>query len=91
VWNGGQHGEDALLASCYKTALGLAQQVGLATIAFPAISCGVYHFPVEQAAKIAVQTICRTLPACPAITKVLLVAFSPAIEAALARAVRESV
>jgi O-acetyl-ADP-ribose deacetylase (regulator of RNase III) len=91
VWNGGQHGEDALLASCYQTALGLAQQQGLATIAFPAISCGVYHFPVERAAKIAVQTIHRALPACPSITKVLLVAFGPVIEAALALAMRESV
>jgi O-acetyl-ADP-ribose deacetylase (regulator of RNase III) len=91
VWNGGTHGEDALLASCYETALGLAQQHGLATIAFPAISCGVYHFPVERAARIAVRTIRHALPACPSITKVLLVAFNPAIEAALAQAVRESV
>jgi O-acetyl-ADP-ribose deacetylase len=91
VWNGGKHGEDALLASCYATALALAQQHGLATIAFPAISCGVYHFPSERAARIAVQTLRRTLPDCPALTKVLLVAFGPAIEAALALALRESV
>jgi O-acetyl-ADP-ribose deacetylase (regulator of RNase III) len=91
VWNGGQHGEDALLASCYKTALGLARQHGLATIAFPAISCGVSHFPIERAARIAVQTIRRTLPACPSITKVVLVAFGPAIETALDLATRESV
>ena len=91
VWNGGQHGEAALLGSCYATALGLAQQHGLATIAFPAVSCGVYHFPIERAARIAVQTIRHTLPACPSITKVLLVAFGPANEAALALALRESV
>jgi O-acetyl-ADP-ribose deacetylase len=91
VWNGGQHGEDGLLASCYETALGLAQQQGLATLAFPAISCGVYHFPIERAARIAVQNIRRTLPVCPAITKVLLVAFGPAIETALALALCESV
>ena len=91
VWNGGTHGEDALLASCYETALGLAQQHGMATIAFPAISCGVYHFPVERAGKIAVQTIRRALPACPSITSVLLVAFGPAVETALALALRESV
>jgi len=91
VWNGGTHGEDALLASCYETALGLAQEHHMATIAFPAISCGVYHFPVERAARIAVQTIQRTLPACPSITTVLLVAFGPAIEAALTLALRESV
>jgi O-acetyl-ADP-ribose deacetylase (regulator of RNase III) len=91
VWKGGGHGEDALLASCYDNALGLAQRHGLATIAFPAISCGVYHFPIERAAKIAVRTIRRTLPACPAITQVLLVAFGPAIETALALALHESV
>ncbi len=91
VWNGGNRGEDELLASCYKTALGLAGRQGLATIAFPAISCGVYRFPVERAARIAVQTIRRTLPACPSLTKVLLVAFSPAIESELALALGESV
>jgi len=91
VWNGGKHGEDGLLTTCYETALGIAGQHGLATIAFPAISCGVYHFPIERAARIAVQTIRRTLPAHPSITKVLLVAFGPAIETALALALRESV
>ncbi len=91
VWNGGKHGEDALLASCYATALELAQQQGLATIAFPAISCGVYHFPIERAARIAVLTIRRTLPACPSLAKVLLVAFSPAVETALELALRDSV
>jgi O-acetyl-ADP-ribose deacetylase (regulator of RNase III) len=91
VWNGGSHGEDALLASCYETALALAQQQGLATIAFPALSCGVYHFPIERAARIAVHAIRRALATCPSITKVLLVAFSPAIETALALALRESV
>jgi O-acetyl-ADP-ribose deacetylase (regulator of RNase III) len=91
VWNGGNHGEDDLLASCYKNAFALAQQQGLATIAFPAISCGVYHFPIERAARIAVQTIRSALPSCPSLTKVLLVAFSPAIEMALALALRESV
>jgi O-acetyl-ADP-ribose deacetylase (regulator of RNase III) len=89
VWNGGNHGEERLLTSCYETALRLAGQHGLATVAFPAISCGVYHFPIERAARIAVHTIYRTLPACPSVTKVLLVAFGPAIEAALALALRD--
>jgi O-acetyl-ADP-ribose deacetylase (regulator of RNase III) len=91
VWNGGNHGEDALLASCYQAALRLAERQGLATVAFPAISCGVYRFPIVRAARIAVQTIHRTLPFCPSLTKVLLVAFSPAIESVLALALRESV
>jgi len=91
VWNGGSSGEDGLLASCYETALNLAQHHGLATIAFPAISCGVYHFPIDRAGQIAVRTIRRTLPTCPSITKVLLIAFDPAVESALALALRESV
>ena len=91
VWAGGTHGEDALLASCYEAALRLAQLGDLATIAFPAISCGVYRFPIERAARIAVQTIRRTLPSCPSIAKVLLVAFGSTIETALVQALRESV
>jgi O-acetyl-ADP-ribose deacetylase (regulator of RNase III) len=91
VWNGGSRGEDALLATCYETALGLARERGLATIAFPAISCGAYHFPIERAAGIAVRTIRRTLPACQSITHVLLVALSLDIKTALDLALRESV
>jgi len=91
VWNGGAHGEDGLLTSCYETALEIAHQQRLTTIAFPAVSCGVYHFPIDRAAHIAVRTIRRTLPACPSITQVLLVAFGPAAEAALMLALRESV
>jgi O-acetyl-ADP-ribose deacetylase (regulator of RNase III) len=91
VWDGGAQGEDALLASCYETALQLAQQKGLETIAFPAISCGVYRFPIDRAAGIAVRTLRLALPRHPSITKVLLVAFSPAVETALGLALRESV
>jgi len=91
VWNGGSRGEDALLATCYETALDLARERGLATIAFPAISCGVYHFPIERAARIAVRTIRRTLPACQSITHVQLVAFSLDVKTALDLALRESV
>ena len=91
VWNGGGRDEDALLASCYATSLALAQQHGLSSIAFPAISCGVYHFPVERAARIAVRSIREMLPTCPAIARVLLVAFGPRVENALGLALRESV
>jgi O-acetyl-ADP-ribose deacetylase (regulator of RNase III) len=51
----------------------------------------VYHFPIDRAGQIAVRTIRRTLPTCPSITKVLLIAFDPAVESALALALRESV
>jgi O-acetyl-ADP-ribose deacetylase len=91
VWTGGHHGEDALLASCYETALKLAEQHALKSIAFPAISCGVYRFPMDRAAAIALRTLRSTLPTCPGIDTVILVAFNPDIEAALAKASAESV
>ena len=56
VWNGGDHGEEELLADCYPNSLGLARQHGLKTIAFPAISTGIYRFPAEPAARIAIRT-----------------------------------
>jgi O-acetyl-ADP-ribose deacetylase (regulator of RNase III) len=55
VWDGGGSGEPELLASCYRRSLALALEHGVRTIAFPAISCGVYGYPMEQAAKIAVH------------------------------------
>jgi O-acetyl-ADP-ribose deacetylase (regulator of RNase III) len=91
VWQGGTRDEVTLLASCYATSLRLAQRHGLSSVAFPAISCGVYRFPVERAARIAVGAIRQTLPSCPAITRVLLVAFDPSTELALKNALRESV
>jgi O-acetyl-ADP-ribose deacetylase len=53
VWNGGGNNEEKLLASCYRQSLKLAQENGLKTIAFPAISCGIYKYPIEQATKVA--------------------------------------
>jgi O-acetyl-ADP-ribose deacetylase (regulator of RNase III) len=57
IWHGGNNNERELLKSCYVTALNLAKEKGLKTIAFPAISCGIYHFPLEEAAKIATDTV----------------------------------
>lgn len=56
VWRGGGHGEAELLAACYRNSLELAREHSLRSIAFPAISCGVYGYPAEQAAAIAVST-----------------------------------
>jgi len=57
VWHGGNRGEDDLLSSCYRNSLNLAQKYQVKSIAFPAISCGVYRFPLESAAHIAVETV----------------------------------
>ena len=65
VWNGGVQREPDLLASCYRTALDLAAQHGLHSIAFPAISTGVYRFPADRAAEIAVGTVASELSASP--------------------------
>lgn len=61
VWRGGEHGEAELLASCYRRSLELAAEKGAKSLAFPAISTGVYGFPAEKAAKIAVQTVREAL------------------------------
>lgn len=57
VWYGGNKNEQELLKSCYTTALNLAKEYNIKTIAFPAISCGVYHFPIDKACKIAYDTV----------------------------------
>jgi O-acetyl-ADP-ribose deacetylase (regulator of RNase III) len=78
VWGGGTEGEDDLLASCYRTALELAAEHRLASIAFPSISTGIYRFPPERAARIAVGTVADQI-ATPArgIERVVFCCFSP--------------
>lgn len=61
VWHGGDHGEAELLASCYRRSLQVAEEHGIRRIAFPSISTGVYHYPVKEAAKIAVGTVTEFL------------------------------
>lgn len=72
LWEGGGHGEADVLASCYRRSLQLADELGARTVAFPAIATGVYGFPPDQAARIAVSTI-RTTPT--TVQRVRLVAF----------------
>lgn len=76
VWNGGKNNEDELLANCYRNALNLAAEHHLKTIAFPAISTGVYHFPFERAAKIAYKTVSNFLIENKLPEKVIFILFS---------------
>lgn len=76
VWHGGDDGEAALLASCYRESLRLAAAHGAASVAFPSISTGVYGYPVEDAARIAVETVRATLPELEAIREVVFCCFS---------------
>lgn len=61
VWNGGSQGERRLLASCYRRSLEVAVEHGCATVAFPCISTGVYGYPIEPAAKVAIETVRETV------------------------------
>ena len=72
VWQGGHAGEDELLASCYRESLKLAASVGATTVAFPAISTGAYGFPLERAARIAIDEIATQLGRHPEIERVLI-------------------
>jgi O-acetyl-ADP-ribose deacetylase (regulator of RNase III) len=76
VWNGGKANQEALLASCYRTALDLAVQHKLVSIAYPAISTGIYRFPADLAARIAVGTVATTLNDPLGIERVVFCCFS---------------
>ncbi|MGH2571579.1 MAG: O-acetyl-ADP-ribose deacetylase [bacterium] len=86
IWQGGTSGEPELLASCYRNALALAAERGAASIAFPAISCGIYGYPPERAAAVAVRGVAAFLEATPDFESVLLVAFQKDVAASLQRA-----
>jgi len=75
VWNGGKYNEDELLSNCYRNSLKLAVENDVKTIAFPAISTGVYHFPLERAAKIAINEVKKFLEKNNSIGKVIFVCF----------------
>lgn len=75
VWRGGEHQEDVLLAQCYRNSLALAQKQGIRSLAFPAISTGVYRFPLERATRIAVTEVKHFLSSHPSIEEVRFVCF----------------
>jgi O-acetyl-ADP-ribose deacetylase len=79
VWHGGAHGEADLLASCYRRSLEIAQQARCTSIAFPAISCGIYHFPADEAVQIALDTVLDTLPRTSQIERVTFACFDSAM------------
>src|SRR5881396_3244400 len=78
-WTGGKRGEPQTLASCYRNSLQLAVENGIKTIAFPAISCGAYRYPIRQAAQIALETTKDFLSSSDKIDKVFLVLWSKEI------------
>jgi O-acetyl-ADP-ribose deacetylase len=75
VWHGGEGNEEKLLESCYRRCMQIAAEKELKSIAFPNISTGVYHFPKQLAADIAIRTVKTGLASCPALEKVIFVCF----------------
>jgi O-acetyl-ADP-ribose deacetylase (regulator of RNase III) len=90
VWRGGSSGEERQLEDCYRASLELAEAYALRSIAFPAISCGLFGFPARQAASIAAREIRRMLAGARSVSTVLLVAFDAPMLAVLSEAVRDS-
>jgi O-acetyl-ADP-ribose deacetylase (regulator of RNase III) len=89
VWRGGRSGEAELLASCYRSALDLARQHGLRSIAFPAISCGVFAYPIRLAGSIAVAAVAERLAGDDHFQQVVLVAFEAEVHDALTSVLRD--
>ncbi|UFS72621.1 O-acetyl-ADP-ribose deacetylase [Geomonas sp. RF6] len=77
VWHGGGKGEPELLRSCYRNSFRIAHENGLTTLAFPAISAGVYGYPMEKACRIALEETKEAVRHYPELAKVLLVVYSP--------------
>jgi O-acetyl-ADP-ribose deacetylase (regulator of RNase III) len=75
VWDGGSYGEAELLASCYRNCFALVEKYGFKSVAFPAISAGVYGFPMDRAARIAVRETIHFLEHNPSVEQVILVCF----------------
>ncbi len=88
VYRDGRHGEPDLLAGCYRSSIALAAQHGIASIAFPAISCGIYGYPIPVAARIAVQACAACLDTAPTLTTVIFACFGDDVVRAYEAALR---
>ena len=87
VWSGGEFDEPELLASCYRCCFAIAREHGLQTLAFPAISCGVYGYPIAQAVTIAVRETCAELEANATVKQVIFACFGDEVYSAYSRTV----
>jgi O-acetyl-ADP-ribose deacetylase (regulator of RNase III) len=76
IWHGGNNDEDKMLAKCYRNCLKLAAEKGIKTIAFPSISTGAYHFPIQRAADIAINEVIDFLEENPVFEKIVFVCFN---------------
>jgi O-acetyl-ADP-ribose deacetylase (regulator of RNase III) len=88
VWNGGENGERESLASCYRSCFQIAREHGLRSLAFPAISCGIYRFPVDLAVEIAIRETLAELSGNDAIEKVIFACFGEEVHASYQRAAK---
>ncbi len=88
IWSGGQNREEELLASCYQNCLTMAVEHGIKTIAFPAISCGVYGFPIAKATTIAVAEVKLFLSKNPSLDQIIFACFNKQVEDGLNTALR---
>jgi O-acetyl-ADP-ribose deacetylase (regulator of RNase III) len=89
VWRGGTHGEDAMLASCYRESMTLAGNAGVRSIAFPSISTGAYGFPVDRAARIAIDVLRHEAVRWPNLETIRMVCFGNDTYEAYARVIEE--
>jgi O-acetyl-ADP-ribose deacetylase (regulator of RNase III) len=90
IWRGGEHGEEQLLSSCYESAITIARERQLRSIAFPCISTGIFGYPLHEAARVAVAAVTRSLAGGPLPERVVLCAFDAAAHHALTSALRAS-
>jgi O-acetyl-ADP-ribose deacetylase (regulator of RNase III) len=90
VWRGGDDGEPELLASCYRRSLSLVEQMEIESVAFPAISCGIYGYPLEQAVEIAVREVVAGARRIPTLGRVIFACFGPTALAAYDAALQQA-